>query len=343
MNQSTARPPVAVTMGEPAGIGGELALAAWAGRQRWGVPPFLVIDDPDRLARLARSLDWEVPLRPVDGPEDVPSSFPDALPVLPMPTPAPVTLGHPDPANSVAVMDSVKAATAFALEGRCAAVVTNPIQDDPAADTAESAPAGTDALAGLGGHDALPTIMFAGPDLRVVSVTRPQPLSDAIASLSVELIRHCAEVTWRALRRDFGVGAPRLSIAGLNPRTGDGQPGDREEREIIRPAIESLKAQGLAVDGPHPAASLFHPRARAGYDAAICMYYDQALIPLLTLDFDRRVSISLDLPIVRTSPNHGSALAIAGKGIASPSSFVEAVRLASRMARRRRAVPRASA
>ena len=343
MTEPAARPPVAVTMGEPAGIGGELALAAWAGRRQWGVPPFLVIDDPDRLARLARSLDWEVPLRPVDCPEDVPGSFPDALPVLPMPTPAPVTLGHPDPANGVAVQDSVKAATAFALEGRCAAVVTNPIRDDPAADTAEPSPIEPDTPEGPGGREATPTIMFAGPDLRAVSVTRPQPLGDAIAALSIERIHRCAEVTWRALRRDFGVGAPRLSIAALNPCTGDGQPGDRAEREIIRPAIESLKAQGLAVDGPHPAASLFHPRARAGYDAAICMYYDQALIPLLTLDFDRHVSVSLDLPIVRTSPNHGSALAIAGKGIASPSSFVEAVRLASRMARRRRAVPRASA
>jgi 4-hydroxythreonine-4-phosphate dehydrogenase len=338
--------PLAVTMGEPAGIGGEIAFKAWLGRHDAPVPPFFLIDDPDRLAGLARHLQWSVPIRAIDRAADAAPVFEEALPVLPEALPGEAAIGTPDPANAPAVMASIERAVGLVSRGEASAVVTNPIQKSTLYQAgfrfpghteylAELAKPGADAEAAAADGHGGPVMMLSTPDLRVVPVTVHLSLADAIRALTTEAICHAAEVTVRALRRDLGVGTPRLTVAALNPHAGEGGAMGREEIDVIIPAVERLKALGLAVDGPLPADTLFHERARTTYDAALCMYHDQALIPLKTIDFDRGVNVTLGLPIVRTSPDHGTALAIAGKGIANQASFAEALRLADRMARTR--------
>ncbi|NNG06055.1 MAG: 4-hydroxythreonine-4-phosphate dehydrogenase PdxA [Inquilinus sp.] len=341
MARDAERPPLAVTMGEPAGIGGEIALAAWRARNAKAVPQFFLFDDPIRLRALIKQLDWQIEIREIAAPDEVHAVFPDAVPVLPIDLPAPVTPGRIDPANSAKVVESIREAVAIVQAGEARALVTNPIQKSTLYDAGFSHPGHTEFLATLAGATQAPVMMLACPELRVVPVTVHLPLRDAVAALRREDIIHCATVTAEALTRDFGIAPPRLSVAGLNPHAGENGSLGREEKDIIAPAVEALKSRGLAIDGPHPADTMFHPRARAGFDAAICMYHDQALIPLKTIDFDRGVNITLGLPFVRTSPDHGTALAIAGKGIANPASMIEALTAADRMSVRRAA--RASA
>ncbi|HZS83610.1 MAG TPA: 4-hydroxythreonine-4-phosphate dehydrogenase PdxA [Stellaceae bacterium] len=324
---------VALTMGEPAGIGGEIALQAWLRRDE-GVPCFFAIDDADRLAALARGLGWTVPVRAIAAPEDAPEIFPKALPVLPLALPHQVVAGRPDAANAPAVIAAIDNAVALARAGRAAAVVTNPINKKCLYAAGFRHPGHTEYLAELAGG-AVPVMMLACPGLRVVPVTIHLPLKDAVASLSAEAIITAGRITAAGLRRDFGIERPVLAVAGLNPHAGEEGALGREEIEIIAPALARLRGECVAVEGPLPADTLFHAAARRRYDAVLCMYHDQALIPLKTIDFENGVNITLGLPFIRTSPDHGTAFGIAGKGIANPASLIAALRLAGEMAARR--------
>lgn len=328
--------PIALTMGEPAGIGGEITLKAWLRRDE-GVPPFFAIDDPDRLARLAATLGWDVPLRAVAGPEEAAQCFGEALGVLPRRIAHPVLMGRPDPANARAVTGAIVAAVELVRGGRAAAVVTNPIQKETLYAAGFRHPGHTEFLEELAGNDVKAIMMLACSELRVVPVTVHLALKDALQHLTRDAIVTAGRITARALMSDFGIPRPRLVVAGLNPHAGENGAMGREEIEIVTPAIETLRAEGYAVGGPYPADTMFHAAARARYDAALCMYHDQALIPLKTIDFDRGVNVTLGLPFIRTSPDHGTACDIAGKGIANPESLLAALQLAGEMAERRAA------
>lgn len=334
--------PIALTMGEPAGIGSEIALAAWIERRPHDLPPFFLLDDPGRLSGLALRLGLRVDIQAIAGADEAPGLFDEALPVLPVDLRAPVEPGRLDPANARSVLESIETAVALTRAGQCAAVVTNPIHKATLYSAGFTYPGHTEYLAALSGGDADPVMLLAVEGLlRVVPVTVHQPLRAAIDSLTTERIVAAALTTAAALAADFGIDRPRLAVAGLNPHAGEGGSLGREEIEIIGPAVEMLRARGLAVDGPHPPDTLFHERMRSLYDVAICMYHDQALIPLKTMDFERGVNVTLGLPFVRTSPDHGTALNIAGKGVASAASLIAALRLADSMARHRAASRRA--
>jgi 4-hydroxythreonine-4-phosphate dehydrogenase len=326
-------PPLALTMGDPAGIGGEITLAAWS-RLRATGPAFVAIDDPDRLAALARRLGRDVPVRAVGSPAEGAAQFCRALPVLPEPLAAPVEPGRPDPAHGTAVIRSVERAVALARAGEAGGVVTNPLAKTMLIAEGIGHAGHTTWLADLAGGG-VPVMMLVSPLLRVVPVTVHIPLAAVPGALTTGRIVATARIVAAALRADFGLARPRLAVAGLNPHAGEDGTIGREEIDVIRPAIAMLRAEGLAVTGPHPADSLFHAKARERYDAALCMYHDQALIPLKTLDFAGGVNVTLGLPIVRTSPDHGTACDIAGKGIADPSSLIAAIELAAAMAARR--------
>ena len=351
--EKEALPPLAVTMGEPAGIGGDIALTAWRHAQQQASPtPFFLLDDPERLAALAQRLDLTVPLAEIARPEEAAACFRSALPVLPVRLAKPATPGRPDSANAEAVIAAIDKAVALAMAGRAAAVVTNPIHKKTLYEAGFQQPGHTEYLALLTGRltetaPPRPVMMLAGPLLRVVPVTVHVPLADAVRQLSREDIVETARITARSLQRDFAVARPRLAVAGLNPHAGESGALGREDLDLIAPAIaalnEELGPEGVAVTGPHPADSLFHAAARERYDAAVCMYHDQALIPVKTLDFDRTVNVTLGLPFVRCSPDHGAALDIAGQGIARPDSLIAAIALADSMARRRSAATADSA
>ncbi len=330
-------PPLALTMGEPAGIGGEIALKAWAARHSAGVPPFLLIDDPARLAALAELLGLPVPLRPITAAAEAAEAFADALPVLPQALAVPVAPGRPEPANAGAVRDAIARAVTLAGTGQAAAVVTNPIHKATLYAGGFAFPGHTEYLADLAGPGVVPVMMLACPQLRVVPVTIHLALRDAIAQLTTKAIVACGRITAAALAGDFAIPAPRLAVAGLNPHAGEDGGMGREDIDIVAPAVAQLRAEGINARGPLPADTLFHPAARAGYDAALCMYHDQALIPIKTIDFAGGVNVTLGLPFVRTSPDHGTAFDLAGSGRADPTSLINALRLAGEMARRRAA------
>lgn len=330
-------PPVALTMGEPAGIGGEIALRAWLRRDE-GVPPFFVIDDPDRLAALAGRFGLTVPITEIATPAAVGAYFSTALPVLRQDLAVQVEPGRLDPANAAAVAAAISRAVGFAQGGEAAAVVTNPIHKQAMYEGGFRFPGHTEYLAYLTGQDGREVMMLAAPGLRVVPVTVHVGLVEAIRSLSRELIVSVGRVTAAALLRDFAITRPRLAVAGLNPHAGEGGAMGREEIDIIAPAVADLVAAGIDAFGPLPPDTLFHPEARARYDAVLCMYHDQALIPLKTVDFHGGVNITLGLPIIRTSPDHGTACEIAGTGTANESSLMAALRLAAQIAANRRAI-----
>ena len=324
--------PVALTMGDPAGIGPEITLAAWE-RLR-GSHPFAVIADPDHLARLARHLGRDVPVRAVETMAQAAALFPRALPVLPEPLGAPVEPGRPEPAHARAIVASVERAVSLARSGAASAVVTNPLAKTTLLEAGIGHTGHTIWLRELAGGGT-PVMMLAGPMLRAVPVTVHIPLAAVPRALTEAAIVTAGRVTAEALAADFGIAAPRLAVAGLNPHAGESGTVGREEMEIIAPAIARLCAEGIAATGPYPADSLFHAAARAGYDAALCMYHDQALIPVKALDFANAVNVTLGLPIVRTSPDHGTAYDIAGRGLADATSLVAAVTVAARIAERR--------
>jgi len=328
--------PLALTMGEPAGIGGEIALKAWLGRGD-GVPPFYVIDDPERLAQLAARLGWPVPIRVIAAPEEAPGIFAAALPVTPICAAVRGRPGQPDPADAAAIIGAIEAAVADVRDRRAAALVTNPIHKDSLYRAGFVYPGHTEFLAELSGGGVTPVMMLVSSELRVVPVTIHLPLRRAVDSLSTEAIVTAGRITDAALRRDFGIAAPVLAVAGLNPHAGEAGGLGREEIEIVEPAIAALRATGIDARGPFAADTMFHAEARRSYDAALCMYHDQALIPIKTIDFDGGVNVTLGLPFVRTSPDHGTAFGIAGKGVARAGSLIAALRLAAEMAATRRA------
>jgi 4-hydroxythreonine-4-phosphate dehydrogenase len=318
--------PLALTMGDPAGIGGELTIRAWQALRHSG-PCFVALDDPQRLSG--------VPVAEVVTPAEAITAFPDALPVFPIRLPEPPVHGRPDKANALAVLASIERAAALCLSGEASGMVTNPINKAALYDAGFAYPGHTEFLAALTGAPGKQIMMLASPDLRVVPVTVHASLRNSINMLTTEAIVAAARTTAAALRREFGIAQPRLGVAGLNPHAGEqGALGD-EETTIIAPAIATLRAEGIDVSGPWPPDTMFTRTARARYDAAICMYHDQALIPLKTLDMDHGVNVTLGLPIVRTSPDHGTAYDIAGKGIADPSSLIAAIQLAAELAHAR--------
>ena len=326
-----AKAPLALTMGEPAGIGGEIALKAWRNRIPAEVPPFVLVDDPARIEALARDLDWPVPVAVIDRPADAVGRFDEALPVLPVGEPVEARPGQLRPETAGAVLRSIETAVSLVRAGLCSAIVTNPIHKAVLYDAGFRHPGHTEYLGHLTDSATPPVMMLAIAELKVVPATVHVPLKDVPARLTAALVERTGRIVADSLRDDFGIGHPRLAFAGLNPHAGEGGALGREEQTVIGPAIEALRLAGLAVSGPHPADSLFHAAARRGYDAAICMYHDQALIPLKTLDFDQGVNVTLGLPLIRTSPDHGTALDIAGRGVASAASLVAALKLAATM------------
>lgn len=314
---------LALTMGDPAGIGGELTLKAWSALRHTG-PAFAAVDDPERL----RALDPDIPIQIIDAVEQ--ARFADAIPVIPIALAARSFPGRPDPANAAAVIASIETAVRLAQAGRATAVVTNPISKATLYQAGFAHPGHTEFLGVL--TDApLPVMMLANDQLRVVPVTVHLGLRAALDLLTTDLIVTTALIVTEALRRQFGIAHPRLGIAGLNPHAGEAGAMGTEEQTIIGPAMALLRAKGVDLSGPYPPDTMFTPAARAGYDVAICMYHDQALIPLKTIDMASGVNVTLGLPIVRTSPDHGTAFDIAGQGIADPSSLIAAIRLAGRM------------
>ncbi len=321
-------------MGDPAGIGGELTLRAWQALRASG-PAFLALDDPDRLRGLAASLGLPVPVIELADCAGAMAGFANALPVLPMRLASAVLPGHPDVTHAPAVIGSIERAAQFAQGGAVSAMVTNPINKAALHRAGFSYPGHTEFLAMLTGAAGREVMMLVSPALRVVLVTLHTSLRDAIEALSAARIAAVARTANSALRRDFGIAQPRLAIAGLNPHAGEnGALGD-EERTIIAPAIATLRAEGIDATGPFPPDTMFTRPARARYDAAVCMYHDQGLIPLKTLDMTHGVNVTLGLPIIRTSPDHGTAYNIAGKGVADPSSLIAAITLAAEFATRR--------
>jgi 4-hydroxythreonine-4-phosphate dehydrogenase len=328
--------PLALTMGDPAGIGGELTLKTWLALRGTGLA-FLALDDPARLAALAWALGLEVPIQVVATAEQAGEAFGAALPVLPVTLAALPIPGRPNPENAKAIVASIEQATKLAQAGSVAGVVTNPINKAALYQAGFAYPGHTEFLAALTGATGQQIMMLASPMLRVVPVTVHASLRDSIAMLTTGMIVAAARTTAAALRRDFGLATPRLAVAGLNPHAGEQGALGSEETTLVQPAIDALRGEGIDVSGPWPPDTMFTASARARYDVAICMYHDQALIPLKTLDMDHGVNVTLGLPIVRTSPDHGTAFDIAGKGIADPTSLIAAIELAAQLAARRSA------
>jgi 4-hydroxythreonine-4-phosphate dehydrogenase len=323
-------------MGEPGGIGAELALKAWLARDEHGVPPFVLLDEPARLEALARPLGLPCPIVEVGSCAEALAQFASALPVLAIGVAVDAEPGQAKAENAAAVIGAIERAVSLVRSNEADAVVTNPIQKQSLYEAGFEFPGHTEFLAALAGTGTEPVMMLACEALKVVPVTIHLPLAKAAVSLTRGAIEHCGRVTAAALRRDFAITTPRLAVAGLNPHAGEAGSLGREEIEIIAPAVEELKREGIDIFGPLPADTLFHKAARARYDAALCMYHDQALIPIKTIDFDGGVNVTLGLPFVRTSPDHGTALDIAGRGVARPTSLIAALKLARRMADNRR-------
>lgn len=325
--------PLALTMGDPAGIGPELTLRAWLALRDTG-PCFVALDDPRHLASTAARIGLTVAIQDITSPAEACAVFPRALPVMPLDLPVTVTPGQPDPANAQAVIDSIERATRLAIAGEVSGMVTNPISKATLYGAGFAYPGHTEFLAALCGITAAPIMMLAAPMLRVVPVTIHVSLQTALRSLTSEAIVHAGRITDAALKKLFGIAAPRLAVAGLNPHAGEAGAMGTEEISLVAPAIAQLRAAGIDATGPWPPDTLFTARARPTYDAAICLYHDQALIPLKTLDMENGVNVTLGLPIIRTSPDHGTGFDIAGTGRADAGSLLAAIRLAADLAAR---------
>ena len=327
--------PLAVSLGDPAGVGPELIAEAWARRAEERLPPFFVCGGWDILSEAGRTRGVSIPVGSIEKPADATWMFEEALPAIPM-TLLPYRPGQPDRAGAELALASLILASDAAASGEAAALVTAPISKAQLAEVGFEFPGQTEFVAQVceaPWDDAV--MMLAGPNLRTVPMTVHCALSEVPGRLSIDLIVRRARVVARALTTDFGIAAPRLAVCGLNPHAGESGRMGREEIEIIGPAIAALRAEGIDATGPHPADALFAPHARPTYDVAIAMYHDQALVPLKALDFDQGVNVTLGLPIVRTSPDHGTAFGIAGTGKASASAMFAAIRLAGEMATRR--------
>jgi 4-hydroxythreonine-4-phosphate dehydrogenase len=329
--------PLALTLGDPAGIGPEIVVKAWQELRRSG-PPFLVVGDIQSLA--SASGGGGSILKQIVVPSDAIEAFSKALPVLNLPLRSPVIAGQPSSTAAPAIIQWIETAVGLALSGAVAGVVTAPIAKAMLYEAGFKFPGHTEFLGELTAAESFegargPVMMLIAGDLRVALVTVHEPIAKAPGLLTIEAIVNAGLVTAQALRRDFGIARPRLAVAALNPHAGEGGAIGREEIEIVAPAVRALEDLGIDASGPHPADTLFPEAMRASYDAAICLYHDQALIPVKMLDFWGGVNVTLGLPIVRTSPDHGTAFDIAGRGLARADSLVAAIRLADQLAQAR--------
>jgi 4-hydroxythreonine-4-phosphate dehydrogenase len=326
--------PLALTSGEPAGIGPDIAIEAWLRRNDANLPPFYLLGDRAFFADRARHLGVKADFAEVSV-DEVSSAFANALPVVATGKPATASPGRPDGSSAEAVLASIRQAVDDVAAGRASAVVTNPIAKSVLYRAGFQHPGHTEFLAELASRDGRtpqPVMMLWSPTLAVVPVTIHVPLREAIARLTSELIVATARIAVADLKSRFGIANPRLAISGLNPHAGEFGTLGTEDDEIVAPAVAALRNRGIQARGPLPADTMFHEAARNAYDCAICMYHDQALIPIKTIAFDDAVNVTLGLPFVRTSPDHGTAFDIAGTGKASPASLIAALKLAARMA-----------
>ena len=327
--------PLAVSLGDPAGVGPELICEAWARREHERLPPFFVCGGFGVLQSAAAIRGLEIPIQKIGDTTDAVACFTRALPVL-GDDDCPYSPGTPEREGAILALNSLRQATAFAVGERASGVMTAPVAKAALAAVGFDFPGQTEFLAdacGLSADHAV--MMLAGPQLRAVPVTVHCPLAEVPGRLTIELICDTARTVADALRIDFGIERPRLAIAALNPHAGEGGRMGTEDGDIIAPAVQILKISGINATGPHPADTMFAPRSRATYDAAIAMYHDQALVPLKALDFDDGVNVTLGLVIVRTSPDHGTAFDIAGQGIAVAGAMIAALRMAGEIAVRR--------
>ncbi|WP_170607681.1 4-hydroxythreonine-4-phosphate dehydrogenase PdxA [Ruegeria arenilitoris] len=314
--------PIALSCGEPAGIGPEIVAKAWG--ELKDSCPFIYIGDADHLPEGA-------PFVRLDNIADAKQVSSHAVPVLQMNFPAPNVLGHPNPTNAPRVVEAIQRGVELVQSGSASALCTAPINKQVLIDGAGfSYPGHTEFLAALGSRDRV-VMMLTSDQLRVVPATIHIPLSQVSNALTPDVLFDTIEITAKGLQSQFGIPNPRIAVTGLNPHAGEGGKMGTEELDWIAPLLAELAPGDYSVSGPHPADTMFHAAARAKYDAAIAMYHDQALIPIKTLDFDRGVNVTLGLPFIRTSPDHGTALDIAGKGVANPTSLIEALRLAQKM------------
>jgi 4-hydroxythreonine-4-phosphate dehydrogenase len=326
--------PLALTSGEPAGIGPDITIKAWLRRHELKLPAFYLLGDRDSLSTRAKALGLKVEIADVRA-EDAIDAFADALPVVATGHAASALPGQPDHTSAGAAIASIRQAAGDVIAGRAGAVVTNPIAKSVLYRAGFRHPGHTEFLAELaaaGGQPPQPVMMLWSPALVVVPVTIHLSLRDAIAQLSRDGIVTTARIVAKELKSRFGIARPRIAMSGLNPHAGEDGSLGTEDQTIVMPAVEILRGEGIEIRGPLPADTMFHEAARQTYDCAICMYHDQALIPVKTLAFDDAVNVTLGLPFIRTSPDHGTAFDIAGTGKANPSSLVAALRLAARMA-----------
>jgi len=316
--------PLAVSLGDPAGIGPEVIAKCWDNRSAFNLPPFVAIGDPRSVAAV-----WDGPIEVIADPREADSAFDFGLPMIQLAAAQADIPGHPSVAGAHTSLDSLELAVGLARSGSAAAVVTGPVAKEQLYAIGFQHPGQTEFVAERCGiAPANVVMMLAGPTLRTVPVTTHLPIRDVPDRLTISLIESRGRATLRGLQRNFGIAEPRLAVSGLNPHAGEGGALGRAEIEVIEPAIAALAAEGWIVTGPHPADTMFHSRARAHYDAALCMYHDQALIPIKALHFEEAVNVTLGLPIVRTAPDHGTAFDIAGQDRADPRPMAAAIRMA---------------
>ena len=322
---------LALSMGEPAGIGPEIVLKAWLASEKEGIAPFVVFGDPELLASRASMFGLSVPIRECSF-DEVFDAFPMNLPVIPLENSMNNNPGVLETENAPAVIEAIEKATDAVLNGKAKAVVTCPIQKSNLYAVGFEHMGHTEFLGALAekhtGESTDPVMMLAGPELRTVPVTIHLPINKVSEALTPEKLEQVIRIVDESLKERFGISTPRLAVAGLNPHAGEAGKMGTEDDEIVTPVIKKLQSDGLRVTGPHPGDTLFHAKARDNYDVAIAMFHDQALIPVKTIAFDETVNVTLGLPFVRTSPDHGTALDIAEKGIANPSSLIAALKLA---------------
>jgi len=323
--------PLAVSLGDPAGIGPEVIAKCWDNRDSFALPSFVAIGDPRSIAAV-----WDGPIEVVDDPRQADAAFDHGLPVIQLNVPQADVPGHPSVMGAHTSLDSLEIAVGLARSGSASGVVTGPVSKEQLYAIGFQHPGQTEFVAercGVASENVV--MMLAGPTLRTIPVTTHLPLSEVSSRLTTGLIEARGRAALRGLQRTFGIAEPRLAVSGLNPHSGEGGQLGNEEVEIIAPAIASLAAEGWRVTGPHPADTMFHTRARAEYDAALCMYHDQALIPIKALHFEEAVNVTLGLPIVRTAPDHGTAFDIAGQDRADPRPMAAAIRMAAEAAAQR--------
>ena len=317
--------PLAVSLGDPAGIGPEVIAKCWDSRGEFGLPPFVAIGDGRSIAAV-----WDGPIEVIDDPRQADSAFDVGLPLIQLDAAQSDLPGHPSLAGAHCSLDSLEIAVGLARSGSASAVVTGPVAKEQLYAIGFQHPGQTEFVAERCGVSAGNVVMMlVGPTLRTVPVTTHLPLSEVAHRLTASLIESRGRAALRGLQRNFGIVEPRLAVSGLNPHAGEGGQLGTEEVEMIGPAIAALAAEGWRVSGPHPADTMFHASARANYDAALCMYHDQALIPIKALHFQDAVNVTLGLPIVRTAPDHGTAFDIAGLDRADPRPMAAAIRMAA--------------